>query len=173
VPYGSTLAQSGKVNVRSFALRNRIRSAKLAGASFVKGEWLGGVDTQGNIYTTVNSPTYSSVNYDTNDLGIAGPRVGYTAAANYIAGAAFENPSTMRRVITAHSDDGTETVKLWNVEAGEYVSETLLTKPTTEARIIRPYAPVNGRVDMIGYNNMRDYGTTYTEYEGDWSLIIG
>lgn len=172
VPYAATLAESGKVNVRSFSLRSKNRSAELAGADFTKGEWLGGIDTHGLIYTMITGATVNAPTWATDSMGVAGPRVGYTPEANYIAGMVFENPSTMKRVITAHSASGTEILKLWNFVSGDYVATDLTTQPSATARIIRPFVPVNGRADMLAFNNMRYYGSSYTDYQGDLKLVV-
>ncbi|WP_456786854.1 hypothetical protein [Cellulomonas sp. P5_C5] len=101
-------------------------------------------------------------------LGPAGPRVGYTAAANYLAGLAFENPSQDGVVIRATSLAGVDRVdRLWPVGGGGYSADAVLTQATTEGRLVRPYAPLNGGPVRVGAVNMTSYGATgFTEFAG-------
>lgn len=120
--------------------------------------------------TAPDAATYKvvTVNADgsktTTDYGVAGPRVGYTEAANYIAGMAFETPSTRGRVITAHSSSGSESVVVHDPGSDDVV---VYSGPTSAGRLIRPNTPVNGanaHVEVI-FTRMTAYDG-YQDYQG-------
>lgn len=103
-------------------------------------------------------------------FGLAGPRVGYTAAANYIAGMAFETPSVNRAVYVARQDNGVEYVTRYRASGAGYDSGELLASGATEAgRYIRPYSPVNGGPVPTLYTQMTSYSdSSFTSYFGNY-----
>jgi hypothetical protein len=121
-------------------------------------------------WSLVGSATVDGYNPEIKDFGIAGPRVGYAASSNYIAGMAFENPSFRRAVFAAYSDSTTETIKRYHLD--DMRQETILTGHTSAARLIRPYSPINGGPFNITYNNITSYSpVNYTQYLGDIKII--
>jgi len=95
----------------------------------------------------------------TTEYGIAGPRVGYSSAANYVAGMAFPNPCADDRVAVARVSEGTSTVELWVAGAGTVLAES-------STRLVRPQFPA-GRDDRVICSAVSYYGTTYTDYVSD------
>lgn len=171
VPHSTDKKHAGKVSVNSFSLRNRPRTAELAGVDFGRGEWLANSDRQGNLYTLEGAVNITSGTWGTNNFGVAGARVGYTESANYIAGMAFDNPSNSGTVLTAHSASGVEVLRQWIKSGGSYQAREIAAGDTDDARIIRPISPVNGMGGKVGYTSMREYDNTYTNYEGDWKVV--
>jgi len=104
------------------------------------------------------------------DHGVSGPRVGYTAAANYIGGMAFPVPCD-GRVVTAHSAAGRERIIEWTPNgSGGYSQATLVDKPSVFGRLIRPMGIVDaaGGDTEYAYTRMRRYSPeTYRSYAGD------
>ncbi|BBC53810.1 hypothetical protein [Mycobacterium phage PP] len=123
---------------------------------------------------TPDAATYKVMEFDgaswsTREYGTAGARIGYTAAANYIPGMAFESPSNHRIVYTAHSDGTTETLKRHHRDSGDNdVATTLVSQPTASGRVARPYAPYSpgGKPPFdVVYNNITSYSpSSYTSY---------
>lgn len=107
--------------------------------------------------------------YRTFDLGTAGQRVGYTAAANYVAGLAFENPSYDGAVVMARQAASVEYVeKLRPNVDDEYEAEVLRSQASSAGRLVRPIVPVNGGPIPALVIDMASYGAdSYTEYAGN------
>ena len=85
---------------------------------------------------------------------------------------AFECPSYDRKVVTAHSGGGLETVRVHRPLGDTYIADTVMEASTSEARLIRPYVPVNGTADLLGVTSMREYSSSsFTDYLGDWTLV--
>lgn len=103
----------------------------------------------------------------THALGPAGPRVGYTPEANYIAGLAFEDPSHQRAVIRAWSDGRSDLVDRVRLTAHGSVETVLAAQPSVEGRLIRPYPPGNGGPIAAVVTNMTHYGEDYRSFHGD------
>ena len=106
----------------------------------------------------------------THELGIAGPRVGYTPEANYIAGLAFEDPSHHRVVLRASSDGRGDRVDRIRLTDKGSQATVLASQPTVDGRLIRPCAPVNGGPIAALVSNMTHYGEDYRDFRGK---IIG
>src|SRR5690606_19634335 len=80
------------------------------------------------------------------EYGIAGPRVGYTPGANYIAGMSFPSPCVDDRVAVARNLDGLATVELFTTKAGVTTSRLLARSRTSI--LARPMFPA-GRDDRV------------------------
>ena len=106
----------------------------------------------------------------THRLGTSGARVGYTADANYIAGLAFENPSRDGAVLRAASDGTTETIARLRLAADRFSSETLVSQPTSNGRLIRPTTPLNGGPVAVIATEITAYDG-YTDYQGNLMVI--
>lgn len=118
-----------------------------------------------------NSATGGGASTRTSHLGRSGARVGYTAAANYIAGLAFEHPSRRRAVIRASTDGETETVARLILTDDGYATEVLHRQPTGTGRLIRPYAPLNGGPLAAVATEITSYGG-YTSFAGNLKGIL-
>lgn len=104
-------------------------------------------------------------------LGRSGARVGYTAAANYIAGLAFEHPSRRRAVIRASTDGETESVERLHLASEGFSVEVLHQQPTADGRLIRPYAPLNGGPLAAIATEITSYGG-YTSFAGNLKGLV-
>lgn len=161
-------ATSGGIRLRKLILSSRTGATLLGGFDLGRGEWRNGYDMRGNRWVLNNGPSVNVPTWTTSSFGIAGARVGYNASANYVAGMTFENPSSNRVVVTAHTDGTTEAVRRWRVGTSGYESEDAYTQPTSESRIIRPVVPINeSAVDSITVNSIHRYGATFRDYLGD------
>lgn len=145
----------------------------LAGFEDVETEWGGSstTDASGNVWTlsgdaTIKASVTNVVGITTNEFGVSGTRIGHTAAANYVAGMAFENPSYDKSVVTAHSDGTQETIKKWWFNGSEYMDEVLLETATQDGRLIRPYIPHNNNAIPVTLTKMTNYNG-YQDYYGD------
>lgn len=92
--------------------------------------------------------------------GLAGPRLGYTSAANYISGMAFPSPCPDDRVAIARYVDGVSTVEVVTADGALTIADT------TATRLARPFFPV-GRTDRVICSNVSHYGATYEDYYAD------
>lgn len=101
----------------------------------------------------------------TTTYGTAGPRVGYVATSNYIAGMCFEDPSDDGVVIVARSANGVESVERY---FSDDETETLLSQDTAAGRLIRPYAPMNGGPVPALISDVSSYSAnSYEEFVSD------
>lgn len=105
----------------------------------------------------------------THDLGPAGDYFGYT----YLRGAAFEVPSNSGAVLLSRNAGGTETLdRLMPDGAGGWATENLLTAPTADAKLIRPYSPVDAGPGLVLVNKVTDYSPTgFTSWASSTDLI--
>jgi len=164
--------ETTKLTIDSATFKTGTAGTLIAGLSFAA-DWPNG----DIVYTDAASASWSLVGpvvvngvVSVTDLGIAGPRVGYVAGSNYIAGMGFQNPSYSRVVYTAHSDLTTETIKKHTLSYN--LTETLVSQPTLEGRLIRPYSPVNNSPEEVIYTQMTEYSpTTYTNYHGNVKIL--
>lgn len=167
VPKGSSEDQDGLVNVVAFSLKN-LDGTELAGMDLSRGEYRSGYGSPARMIRSLSTVSEVTTAWETTSFGVSGPRIGYTPLANYVAGMAFENPSSARAVVTAHSGGGMETVRRWAAGEAGYESQDVLTRPTSESRVIRPYVPINeSSSDAIMVNSIRRYGETFKDYLGD------
>jgi hypothetical protein len=118
-----------------------------------------------------NSATGGGVSMRNTRLGRSGARVGYTAAANYIAGLAFEHPSRRQAVICASTDGETETVARLLLADDGYATEVLHRQPTADGRLIRPYAPLNGGPLAAIATEITSYGG-YSSFAGNLKGLV-
>lgn len=177
VPSTSTTL-SVATNVRYAALKS-LDGIAVAEINF-RTAWSGTgsyTDPAGSVWTlsggatiaAAGSPTPASLG-SSFTFGVAGPRVGYTADANYIAGMAFETPSVGRNVYVARQQSGVETVTRYRLAGTVYDSgEVLASGVTAAGRYIRPYVPINGGPVPVLYTQMTSYsGSTFTDYFGNY-----
>jgi hypothetical protein len=105
----------------------------------------------------------------TTTYGVAGVRLGYTAAANYIAGMSFPDPCEDDRVAVARVDvDGLSTVDVMEIGAdGTTMLTTQITSDATN-RLARPTWP-RGSADLI-VTEVTHYGATYSDFAANLML---
>ncbi len=164
--------QSSRLMINSATFKTATGGTLIAGLNFGT-DWPNG----DIVYTDAATSNWSLVGpvvvnggVSVTSFGIAGTRVGYVAASNYIAGMAFQNPSYDRVVYTAHSDLTTETLKKHTLAYS--ATEVIASQPTIEGRLIRPYSPVNVSSEEIIYTQMTAYSpTTYTNYQGNVKIV--
>lgn len=106
-------------------------------------------------------------------LGTAGPRVGFTANANYIGGCAFTVPAKDDDCILVtrrNAGDTQSALERWVRDGSTWVlGETLA---TSEHYLSRPLAPVGGGFAKASVSQITEYSPTdYVSYEGDIHLI--
>ena len=154
--------------IHSASLKTATGGTLIAGVNF-GAEWPDGetvfTDTAGRSWALTGDSYVDGLDDQPSvtDYGISGPRVGYIASANYIAGMAFQSPSKDRIVYTAHSTANVETIK----KHSQGTEETLITAYASDARLIRPYSPKNTGPYEVIYISMDEYSqTTYTDYLG-------
>ncbi|MFA7000421.1 MAG: hypothetical protein WC241_04935 [Candidatus Paceibacterota bacterium] len=162
--------QTNKLIIHSATYKTGTGGTLIAGVSFEK-DWLSGLTTYTDAAGVVWALTGDAfVKSGLNTYGIAGERVGFGVESNYIAGMCFQNPSTDRVVYTAHTDGVAEILKMHMPNYG--TEETLVSAPTIDARLIRPYASVNGGEFDLIYTNMVSYSpTTYTDFKGSIKAV--
>jgi hypothetical protein len=114
------------------------------------------------------TPPSGSISLTVRDLGPSGPRVGFLATANYVAGIAFPDPCPDDVVFRASSIAGLEAVDLLRNSGAGYITERLRQQDTTSGRLVRPNPPVNGGAIPALIVNMTSYSaTTFTDFAGD------
>ncbi|WP_372595659.1 hypothetical protein, partial [Actinotalea sp.] len=126
-------------------------------AAVAYAEWDESTPDAATYYVTARSGT----GWTTTEYGTAGPRLGYTDTANYIAGMAFPNPCIDDRVAVARQVDGLSSVDM-------YVGDTstqLAASATT--RLARPAFPINGDPTRVIASDVSYYGASYTDYASD------
>ncbi len=172
VATGSAAAQNGLLNVFSFSLRD-LSGEELAGMDLTRGEYRAGYGSPARMVRDNASLSQIWTDWQVVLLGTSGPRVGYTAAANYIAGAAFEDPSTAEAVYTAHSDAAGESLYrvLLGVPGRPHTSTLIEQFPTADARLTRPYG-IRNASGRVGYNFVTEYSPeNFREYHADWRVV--
>jgi len=86
----------------------------------------------------------------------AGTRFGYTAAANYLGGAAFPSGTPGGVIYLAREDSGEWFVEKWEDDGGWAKAETIAT--STGHPLIRPW-PVGDKLTFAAVSTYADYDT--------------
>lgn len=99
---------------------------------------------------------WDGTTWQVSDFGIAGPRVGYTAAPNYLAGMALPSPRYDRIVTLARMGGSGSTVEVWRHDGTSWQAKTV----KTGTKLARP------RMTRMGvlYADISYYGSSYTNY---------
>lgn len=117
----------------------------------------------GELWSFVDDAALTSgTSWSVTDLGIAGPRVGYTAAANYIGGIGFSAPcheGDAVLVARKNASTGISTLEQWVGASGHIIA-------ATSYYFSRPYQPINGGLASV-HTEFTQYTDTFTEYEGN------
>lgn len=99
---------------------------------------------------------WDGTTWQVSDFGIAGARVGYTAAANYLPGMALPSPRYDRTVALARNGENGSTVEVWRHDGTSWREKTV----KTGSKLARP------RMTRVGvlYADISYYGSSYTNY---------
>ena len=100
----------------------------------------------------------------TTSYGSAGPRLGFSAASNYIAGMSFPSPCPDDRVAVSREAGGLSSVELIVTTAGDLSAVVLASSDGT--RLARPVFP-SGRIDRVLASDVSYYGESFTQYAAD------
>lgn len=120
-------------------------------------------DPDGAVYRVLGSD--GAGGWTLTELGEAGPRIGFSAVANYLPGLAFPDPAVDDTVAVARRVDGATTLTV----VTDGTATTFV--PSTEQVWARPVFPVNDAHGHLVASHVLAYGTSYTEYSADLHVL--
>ena len=115
--------------------------------------------------------SWNGTSWVTNELVIAGPRVGYTAEANYTGTVAFPDPCYDDTVAVCYRDSsGTDHIEIRRTVKGVAKVYTLATSKTH--RLVRPFFPAGAGSSVLIYSEVSSYGANnFTAYKSNLVLV--
>jgi hypothetical protein len=172
--YGSAEANRARIHWRSFKLED------LSGNVIVDVDFINGwpnratshVDNAGQEWVTVGEALVGD-GWVVDEFGASGPRIGHSAAANYLPGMAFPGyPCSDDRVVLIRRADGVSTVEEWRMRPDGTWRVNMLT--SSPAVLARPYLPRGGGPVRAIYSVVHRYGqgvNEFTDYLADTRIV--